>query len=81
MEDIQTYISIDPQVRFGKPCTCGTRIAVQDILAWPASGMTFQDITEDFPEINEPMIRQRWHLPHKESVTSNHWRHEVVIGC
>lgn len=57
MEDIQTYISIDPQVRFGKPCTCGTRIAVQDILAWLASGMTFQDITEDFPEISEPMIR------------------------
>jgi uncharacterized protein (DUF433 family) len=57
MEDIQTYISIDPQVRFGKPCIRGTRIAVQDILTWLASGMTFQDIMEDFPEINEPMIR------------------------
>jgi uncharacterized protein (DUF433 family) len=44
-------------VRFGKPCIRGTRIAVQDILTWLASGMTFQDIMEDFPEINEPMIR------------------------
>lgn len=57
MEEIQTYISIDPQVGFGKPCIRGTRIAVQDILAWLASGMTFHDIIEDFPELNEQMIR------------------------
>ena len=29
----------------------GTRIAVQDILSWLASGMTMEEIRADFPEL------------------------------
>lgn len=48
--------SINPDVRFGKPCVIGTRIAVTDILIWLASGMSFDDIKEDFPDITQEHI-------------------------
>lgn len=57
MEHYQDYISINPHVRFGKPCITGTRIAVQDVLSWLASGMTFEEILEDFPELTMEQIR------------------------
>lgn len=58
MEKLYEYISIDPEIRFGKPCIKGTRIAVVDILQWLSSGMTFQEIIENFPSINsETQIR------------------------
>lgn len=57
MEHYQDYISINPHIRFGKPCVTGTRIAVQDVLSWLASGMTFEEILEDFPELTMEKIR------------------------
>ena len=47
----EKLISINPEVRFGKPCIVGTRIAVSDIWQWLASGMSNEEIIEDFPEI------------------------------
>jgi len=32
MEKYKQYISINPEIRFGKPCIKGTRTAVVDIL-------------------------------------------------
>ncbi|MDR1719513.1 MAG: DUF433 domain-containing protein [Dysgonamonadaceae bacterium] len=57
MEQVVSYISIDPRIRFGKPCITGTRIAVTDILQWLASGMTTADILEDYPDLQEVHIR------------------------
>jgi len=54
--NILEYISLDASVRFGKPCIKGTRIAITDILQWLASGMTYDDIYEDFPEIKHEHI-------------------------
>jgi uncharacterized protein (DUF433 family) len=51
------YIAIDPNIRFGKPCIKGSRIAVYDVLSWLASGMTIGQILVDFPEIKEVEIR------------------------
>lgn len=51
------HIHIDPNIRFGKPCIKGTRITVYDVLGWMASGMSIQDIINDFPELNEVNIR------------------------
>jgi len=51
-------ITINPEIRFGKPCIKGTRIAVQDILGWLAAGMSVQEICEDFPELSEASIRE-----------------------
>lgn len=42
-------ISIDPRVCFGKPCIKGTRIWVSLILDLLASGMTSQEVIEQYP--------------------------------
>ena len=57
MKEHAAYISINPEIRFGKPCIKGTRIAVADILGWLAAGMTQQKISENFPSINEEHVR------------------------
>ncbi len=49
MKEISSCISINPEIRFGKPCIKGTRIAVVDILQWLASGMTQEEILNDYP--------------------------------
>ncbi len=46
-------ISINPEIRFGKPCIDGTRIAVIDVLGWLATGMTYEQIINDFPGISK----------------------------
>lgn len=51
------YISIDPTIRFGKPCVKGTRISVYDVLGWLASGLSIDQILNDFPEMKEIEIR------------------------
>ncbi len=50
------YISIDPNIRFGKPCIKETQISVYDVLGWLASGMSYDEISDDFPNINKEQI-------------------------
>ena len=52
----QNYISIDPNIRFGKPCIKGTRISVFDVLGWMGSGMTKEEVIKDYPEITEDAL-------------------------
>jgi uncharacterized protein (DUF433 family) len=44
-------ITIDSDVRFGKPCIRGHRITVQEILEWLSSGASQQQILEDHPQL------------------------------
>jgi uncharacterized protein (DUF433 family) len=53
MKHYSEIITINSEVRFGKPCIRGIRITVYDILGWLASGMTIHDIIEDYPELTE----------------------------
>jgi len=57
MEDYRQYISINPNIRFGRPCITGTRISVGDVLGWLARGMSFDEIIEDFPELTREQIQ------------------------
>ena len=57
MNELFSYISINLDIRSGKPCIIGTRITVGDILQWLASGMSFTEILEDFPLLKEEHIR------------------------
>ena len=50
-------ITIDPNVRFGKPCVRGTRITVGDVLGYLAGGMTEADLLTDFPQLTHDDIR------------------------
>lgn len=51
------YISINANIRFGKPCIIGTRITVYDVLSWLASGMSISEIISDYPELSETKIK------------------------
>ena len=42
--------------RSGKPCIRNLRITVYDIFGWFASGMTKEEILEDFPLLTEEDI-------------------------
>jgi uncharacterized protein (DUF433 family) len=44
-------ISIDPGVRFGKPCVRGTRLTVGDVLGAMATGTTEAELLLDFPQL------------------------------
>jgi len=57
MNEFLSYISIDQDIRSGKPCIKGTRITVGDILQWLASGMSVTEILEDFPLLKEEHVR------------------------
>lgn len=56
MKNYSKYISIDPEIRFGKPCIKGTRITVGDIFGWLSSGMSHQQILDDYPLLKEEHI-------------------------
>ena len=49
--DLLSRISIDPQVRFGKPCVRGTRITVGEVLGCLAGGMTEAELLGEFPQL------------------------------
>jgi len=51
MVDYKSIIKRNPNKRFGKPCVRNTRITVFDVLGWLASGMTYDEIIYDFPEL------------------------------
>ena len=49
-------ITIEPGKRGGKPCIRGMRITVYDVLEYLASGMSEQEILQDFPYLNKEDI-------------------------
>ena len=66
----QNLISIDPDIRFGKPVIAGTRICVSDILSWLSTVMSFEDIIEDFPELkNEHILAALAFAANRENIT------------
>ena len=51
------YITLDPEVRSGKPCIRGMRVTVYDVLDLLASDMTPEQIVTDFPYLTKEDIR------------------------
>ena len=49
-------ITIDAGMRGGKPCIRGMRITVYDILSYLASGMSYEEVLEDFPSLEREDI-------------------------
>lgn len=52
----KNIVTIESDKRGGKPCIRGLRITIEDILRWLASGMSFSEIIEDFPELTKEDI-------------------------
>jgi len=53
MDDLLKRITIDPEMCFGKPCIRGLRYPVQFVLKWMSSGMTTEEILEDYPDLEK----------------------------
>ncbi|RKZ92240.1 MAG: hypothetical protein DRR19_04850 [Candidatus Parabeggiatoa sp. nov. 1] len=56
MVDYRKIITIEPDKRSGKPCIRGMRMTVTDVLEYLASGMTHQEILDEFPDITNEDI-------------------------
>ena len=54
--DYRNIITIEPDKRFGKPCVRGMRITVYDVLSYLASGMTQEEILDNYPELTREDI-------------------------
>lgn len=57
MKDLLELITTSPDIRNGKPCIKDTRITVYDVLEYMASGMSEQEILNDFPALTQEHIR------------------------
>ena len=57
MPDLMERITLDPEIRSGKPIIRGTRITVSDILEYLAGGMSHEEVLADFPDLSADDIR------------------------
>lgn len=57
MDDLLSRITIDPAVCHGKPTIRGLRYLVQMILELLRAKMTFAEILEDYPDLEEDDLR------------------------
>ena len=51
--DLHTRITIDPTICHGKPCIRGLRYPVEMILELLSSGMTHEEILDDYADLEE----------------------------
>ncbi len=51
-------ITSDPAILGGKPIIRGTRISVEMVLEWVASGATREDIVRSYPHLTEADVEQ-----------------------
>ena len=56
MKDYHKTITTESDKRGGRPCIRGLRISVSDILSYLASGMTIEEILDDFPYLTKEDI-------------------------
>ena len=55
--DYRQRLVLDPEIRFGKPVVRGTRVTVDDVLGYLASGMSEEQILREFPSLTREDIR------------------------
>jgi len=54
--EIAPKISVDDNIRFGKPVITGTRVSIELILAKLAGGMTYQDVIKEYEITYEDIL-------------------------
>ena len=54
--NFKNIITIEPGKRGGKPCIRGLRMTVYDVLEYLSSGMSQQEILNDFPYLTKDDI-------------------------
>ena len=54
--DYGKVITVEAGKRSGKPCIRGMRITVYDVLGYLASGMSYEEVLADFPDLTREDI-------------------------
>jgi len=54
--EYKDIITIEPGKRNGKACIRGMRITVADVVGYLASGMSAEEVLDDFPELTNADI-------------------------
>lgn len=54
--EIARRITVDPEVRFGKPVIAGTRVPVDLILGKLAGGMTYDEVMAEYEITREDIL-------------------------
>ena len=68
--EAEKIITIEPGKRGSKPCIRGMRITVYDVLEYLASGMSIQEILDDFPSLTrEDVLAVLRFAAHSERIT------------
>jgi uncharacterized protein (DUF433 family) len=52
------YITSDKEILGGKPIILGTRISIDMILEWIASGASIEKISSSYPQLKNEAIRE-----------------------
>jgi uncharacterized protein (DUF433 family) len=52
------HLVADPNILGGKPCLKGTRISVQIVLEWLASGASIADIHAKYSHLSEAALQE-----------------------
>ncbi len=55
-------ITIDPKICHGKPVFKGTRVLVSDVLEMLGSGMSIDEILEEYPQLSKEAILEALRL-------------------
>jgi uncharacterized protein (DUF433 family) len=58
IQETMRWIIADPEICHGKPIFKGTRILKSDVLELLAAGESPETIVEEYPSLNEDMIRE-----------------------
>ena len=53
-------ITFDPEKCFGKPCIRGLRMPLASILSYLSSGMSVDEILEQWPQLEREDISEAW---------------------
>ena len=57
MEALLSRITIDPNICHGKPCVRGLRYPMEVLLELLSSGMTFDELLADYPDLERDDLR------------------------
>ncbi|WP_166353056.1 DUF433 domain-containing protein [Phytoactinopolyspora limicola] len=63
-------ITVEPDKLEGKPCVRGLRISVETVVRLIASGWSFDEILENYPDLEHEDIRQS--LEHAAAASNVH---------
>ncbi len=53
-----SHITADPAVLGGKPCLTGTRISLELVMEWVASGATPDAIVDKYPHLSKEAVQE-----------------------